>query len=218
MTERNLLVDIINALKFQKITSDITKDEFDILYQKFISKLSMIDRKLSKDTNGLTCVVCKQKITGDDNVICCPSCGMPFHFDHYIDYIRESGYCPVCGEFFNIIIHDDLILLDQQFLKSMAENLSNKFPRIQFTVHGRVIKDGKEIIPNALYCPECKRRIEKNWVFCKFCGAKVKKVAIKKPEMEKKRVHSYKKCPRCGNQVNSDWKHCKWCGTTLGSV
>ncbi|MBD3227130.1 MAG: hypothetical protein GF329_02995 [Candidatus Lokiarchaeota archaeon] len=217
MTERNLYVDIINALKFQRVTSDITDNEFEVLYQKFLAKLSMTEKKLKKTSNKMICIVCNQQININDDVLACLSCGMPFHYDHYIDAIRKNGFCPACGEYFNLVVHDDaaLISFDQQSINSAKENLEGRIPQLEFRIYGRIIKNGKEIIPTELVCQECRKKIQKNWVFCKFCGAKVKNAAVRRKTKPKEKVHQYIKCPRCGNQVNQDWRHCKWCGTTL---
>ncbi|TFF89161.1 MAG: zinc ribbon domain-containing protein [Promethearchaeota archaeon] len=216
MTERNLYIDIINALKFQKIASDISDNEFEILYQKFSAKLTMIEKKLKKESNGLVCIVCNKKIqAANDDTLACLSCGMPFHSDHYIDSIRRSGFCPACGEYFELVVHDDLISFNQQFINTAEEDLRIKFPQLEFKIYGRIIKNGKEIIPTVLLCPECGKKIEKNWVFCKFCGAKVKNAVRKRSKTPNEKLHQYIKCPRCGKQVKTNWKHCKWCGTTL---
>jgi len=217
MSERNLLVDIINALQFQKITSDIKVYEFNILFSKFVSKLAILNKKLGKEAAGLNCGVCNKILKSSDPVIACLSCGIPFHYDHYFNVIKETEYCPICGEFFNLIIYDEnLVYFDQQILKSSEEALKIEFPKLEILIRGRIIQEGKKGIVKESICPECKRKINPNWIFCKYCGTRVKSTEHGKSKSPTQQVHNYMKCPRCGNQVSSNWRYCKWCGVTLG--
>jgi len=212
MYERNLLVDILNALQFQKVSSNISKDEYNILYQKFIARLSVLDRKMNKESLGLICSECKNTINTNENTIACISCGMPFHFDHLVDSIKKTGFCPVCGEFFDLVLQDNFVIFDQSFLKSAKENLSQSFPKLDYVVDGKKFDLEKKDVINGLICSECKRAVDKTWVFCKFCGKKLKDQRIQKAPSASQVDERFYKCPRCGNQINSNWRFCKWCG------
>ncbi|MHA1694282.1 MAG: zinc ribbon domain-containing protein [Candidatus Helarchaeota archaeon] len=217
MSRRNLIIDILNGLQLQKLVSDISDEEFDILNQKFYAKLSIIDKELNRVSINLICLACKNKIVPGDNVVACLNCGMPFHMEHFINSIKDLSYCPACGEFFEIIINDDenLVYFDQKITKTSRAALKKEFPILVFKFRGKIILKSKEDLKDKLICPECGEKINQNWVFCKYCGAKIKDVATPKPEKEVQKLHSYIKCPRCGNHVRPNWKHCKWCGAKL---
>ncbi|MHA1231331.1 MAG: double zinc ribbon domain-containing protein, partial [Candidatus Helarchaeota archaeon] len=68
-----------------------------------------------------------------------------------------------------------------------------------------------------LLCPECKSKIHPNWIYCKYCGVKIKDTERVESRQADQKVHTYVTCPRCGNQVNTSWKYCKWCGNKFTS-
>jgi len=42
------------------------------------------------------CAVCEKKIEIFDDVMSCPICGAKAHKDHFLEWIRMKGNCPVC--------------------------------------------------------------------------------------------------------------------------
>jgi hypothetical protein len=50
-------------------------------------------------------------------------------------------------------------------------------------------------------CPQCKKKVSKNFALCPYCGAKLKK-----------------NCPSCGKELQSDFKLCPYCGKQVASA
>ena len=62
-----------------------------------------------------------------------------------------------------------------------------------------------------MICPECKKEISDTAKFCRFCGSKIEKIEVSKPEPEGKN------CPFCGKVVAQKAKFCKFCGGNISS-
>ncbi len=62
-----------------------------------------------------------------------------------------------------------------------------------------------------MICPECKKEISDTAKFCRFCGSKIEKIEVSKPEPEGKY------CLFCGAVVAQKAKFCKFCGANISS-
>ena len=51
-----------------------------------------------KDTNTLTCAICKLKFRVEHRVLQCPICLSLFHSKHLIPWLKSTQKCPVCNQ------------------------------------------------------------------------------------------------------------------------
>ena len=42
------------------------------------------------------CIVCNLPIKKDEQIGRCPHCNHPAHLDHFLEWIKIKGACPVC--------------------------------------------------------------------------------------------------------------------------
>jgi endogenous inhibitor of DNA gyrase (YacG/DUF329 family) len=42
-------------------------------------------------------MVCKLRISKDEELPGCPYCGNAVHRDHFLEWFYVNGFCPICG-------------------------------------------------------------------------------------------------------------------------
>ena len=45
-----------------------------------------------------TCPICRKSILETDKSKECPVCKVPFHFEHFVKWVIQNGFCPECNE------------------------------------------------------------------------------------------------------------------------
>lgn len=45
-----------------------------------------------------TCPIYRATITEEDNMADCPECGQTFHYNHFAEWVKTKGKCPLCKE------------------------------------------------------------------------------------------------------------------------
>ena len=94
------------------------------------------------------CPYCQSKIKDDLNVIVCSVCGTPHHKECY----EENGGCTTYGCF----------------------NNPTTLKEERLDVGGYTVEAARNLVANLIECPNCKKEIEENSNYCKYCGYNVK--------------------------------------------
>ncbi len=50
----------------------------------------------TEQSNNITCVICYQNITDNNQILRCPSCDVAFHKNHLLQWVFENQKCPIC--------------------------------------------------------------------------------------------------------------------------
>ena len=99
------------------------------------------------DYTNLTCPVCSEKFSAEDDIVVCPICGTPHHRECY----KSLGRCA------NISWHQEGKSFDaSEQVNEEEENAKNQ-------------EDAQEKVP----CRRCSNLNDKNALFCSRCGAPV---------------------------------------------
>ncbi|MFW9993611.1 MAG: RING finger protein [Candidatus Odinarchaeota archaeon] len=88
------------------------EDNFSRLFDSYIDrkkkekgeKVSMplsfdnlpIWKDVCDDKDYCRCLICQRNLDPEDLVEQCYFCGMYFHYDHYREWMKIKGECPVC--------------------------------------------------------------------------------------------------------------------------
>ncbi|NVM53508.1 MAG: zinc ribbon domain-containing protein [Candidatus Helarchaeota archaeon] len=206
MVERNNIGEILSEIKRKK--SIITPQTVDVLTNKFLSKIALIDKQLSRVATGLTCSVCQKKLSLNDAVLACLWCGSPAHKRHLLKQVKTEGYCPACGEYLKVHFRRSIRTITHDLFKTCVNAINDKVHKLEVIYGDKLlqkVESGKEIL-----CPECKGKVAADWKFCRLCGTRIEHKTIQEVEM---RI-----CPRCGRQIKSTWRFCKMCGHPLSRI
>ena len=203
MIERNDLIEILGEIKHRK--PQINSEVANVLINKYLSKIALIDKQISREAAGLLCSVCQEPLEISDLVLVCLWCGSPGHNTHLLSYIRDEGHCPACGEALKFHYKGLVRTITTDLFKTCVYALSDR-------IHELVIYFGDKPLVSSddkgAQCPECERVVSPDWNFCRYCGARLE------PKQQKK-AESMSICPRCGRQIKSSWRFCKLCGQPI---
>ncbi|NVM30630.1 MAG: zinc ribbon domain-containing protein [Candidatus Helarchaeota archaeon] len=200
MIERNNVIEIL-AVIIRKAPL-LSRKTVDILTHKFLSKIALLDKHMSRVATDLSCSVCQEKLSLTDPVLICLWCGSPAHEEHLLKHVKTEGYCPACGEYLKFQFTGNVKTISQDLFKTCVNAFSEG-------IHKLEIKFGEKLLDTAksrekLQCPDCKRQVSPDWKFCRSCGSRLEHKGIQEVQM--------KTCPRCGRQITESWRFCKWCG------
>jgi len=96
----------LSAEELQRI-SDETRVRIprpEVIYRKTKKVKTYKARQIqySGEIKGKKCPICKLEIDKKDDVLGCPKCLTPFHYDHLFIWLQAKNSCPVCGEVYMI--------------------------------------------------------------------------------------------------------------------
>ncbi len=200
MIARNNIIEILGEIK--KGASILTQKRQEILIHKFLAKIALIDRQMSRVATGLSCSVCEEKLSLNDLVLICIWCGSPAHSAHLLKYVKDEGYCPACGQYLKLHFKSSLKTITPDLFKTIVYAFSNKIHEIQVFFGETLLDQAKPV--EKVQCPECKRQTSADWKFCRYCGTRIEEDGIQEVQMIS--------CSRCGRQITGSWHFCKWCG------
>ncbi|MHA1265636.1 MAG: zinc ribbon domain-containing protein [Candidatus Helarchaeota archaeon] len=206
MIERNSLLDILYGIKH--LSSQTDPHIISFLKNKFLSKIALIDKRISFTAAGLKCPICQKKLEVNDEMLVCQWCGSPAHKMSFLNYVKRNGFCPACGEYLKLTYFPTSPTITQDMLHSCISALTRKFPQITISYGDKYISTHLAT-DSLLLCPECKSHVSPDWNFCRYCGARLDR------ELSQPVVTS--PCPNCGRPVRSSWRFCKLCGHPLNS-
>lgn len=68
-------------------------------------------------------------------------------------------------------------------------------------------------------CPKCKKEINDNATFCKYCGEKVENIQLQSEDFgdNSKEISSFTICPNCEKKMDKSKSFCTFCGTPLNT-
>ena len=205
MIERNTIIEIIGDVKGK--SSVISSQTMNVLTNKYLSKIALIDKQLSRVATGLNCSVCQELLSITDEILACIWCGSPAHKAHLIKHVKDESYCPACGEYLRFHFKGSVKTVAKDPFKTCVYATSDKIHKLEF-FYGEKPLDKAE--PGTrVECPECKRLISQDWKFCRYCGARLEHLGTQEIQMST--------CPRCGRQIKSTWRFCKMCGHPIAS-
>ena len=87
-----------NRILLDPSDTDWTNRELIIPYMKQINALTM-SPELSfraEHSQDIECVICRHTIEHESDVINCPTCNSIFHCNHFLEWIKIKGSCPIC--------------------------------------------------------------------------------------------------------------------------
>ncbi len=205
MIERNNLIEILGGIL--RRSSTISTETREVITNKYLSKINLIDKQMTRVANGLSCSICQKSISFNEEVLVCQWCGSPAHKERFLIFIKSEGYCPACGEYLKFHLKGAVKTITQDLFKTCVYAVSDKIHEVK-VFYGQKLID--KIDPSKqLICPECKSTILGNWKFCRSCGTRLDQKTIDREHMVL--------CPRCGRQIKSSWRFCKLCGHPLQS-
>lgn len=198
--ERNNLIEILGEI--QRKRSTLSESVADILVHKFQSKISLIDRQLSRSAAGMQCSICSEALALNDEIIPCLWCGSPAHKDQFLHFVKREGHCPACGETLKFHLKGGFKTIAHDALKTYIDSLSDKIHELKITFGDKPLEE--VVAEDKLLCPACKQPISGNWKFCRACGTRLES---RSPSPAQTSI-----CPRCGKPMKSTWQFCKSCG------
>lgn len=204
MFERNNLLEILSNIKCKY--SRTQEYPREILVNKFLSKIALINRQIAQVAVGLYCSICHEELSMDDEVLVCQWCGSPAHAQRFIQHVKVKGYCPACGELLKVHYRKPFKTLTQDLIKTYFAASFQQISEVKvFYGEFPLETDAPEKLS---LCPECKGQISPNWKFCKYCGIRLEKAGLQVAD-------AVKPCPRCGRPARASWRYCKLCGHPL---
>ncbi|MDD1778896.1 MAG: zinc ribbon domain-containing protein [Candidatus Helarchaeota archaeon] len=198
--ERNSLIEILGEI--QRKRSTLSENVADILVHKFQSKISLIDRQISRSAAGMQCSICSEPLALNDEVIPCLWCGSPAHKDQFLHFVKREGHCAACGQTLRFHVKGGFKTVAHDALKTYVDGLSDKIHELKITFGDKPLEE--VVAEDKLLCPICRQPISGNWKFCRACGTRLES---KPPVSAQTNI-----CPRCGKPMKSTWQYCKSCG------
>ena len=91
-----------SAEELQQLTEDrnvrLPRPEIVVQKKKNVKTYRAKQVQYTGEIKGKKCPICKLKIRKDQNVLGCPKCQTPFHYNHLFQWLTTKNSCPVCGE------------------------------------------------------------------------------------------------------------------------
>ena len=119
----------------------------------------MTDVKEYKLSDKKTCPYCQSQIKKESEIIFCSNCGTPHHSECW----NENGGCTTYG------------CINNPATVKKNEQEINIGDRTIEEIENLIKKDDSRQESNLKQCPNCKNPIDKNSVYCKYCGEEINK-------------------------------------------
>ena len=91
-----------SAEELQQLTEDrnvrLPRPEIVVQKKKNVKTYRAKQVQYTGEIKGKKCPICKLKIRKDQDVLGCPKCQTPFHYNHLFQWLTTKNSCPVCGE------------------------------------------------------------------------------------------------------------------------
>lgn len=92
----------ISAEELQQITEEtnvrLPRPEIVVQKKKKVKTYRAKQVQYTGEIRGKKCPICKLKIRKDQDVLGCPKCKTPFHYEHLFKWLTTKNSCTVCGE------------------------------------------------------------------------------------------------------------------------
>ena len=91
-----------SAEELQQITEErnvrLPRPEVVVQKKKKVKTYRAKQVQYTGEIEGKKCPICKLKIRKGQDVLGCPKCKTPFHYEHLFQWLTTKNSCPVCGE------------------------------------------------------------------------------------------------------------------------
>lgn len=167
MIERNQIIYLLDLLISRTVVEDINLIEH--LEQQYRMKLLKIQHQLDEEARGMSCMICQSSIDPNQQVLACPVCGIPIHYDHKDSFLIAKT-CVACKTHLYLETVDDFDTIKANFQLKMQNQLYWDRHLI-FNLGNVKVATKRKKISQKVSCPKCGRLANLKWKFCKWCGA-----------------------------------------------